>query len=272
MNLQLLIEQYIAHRRSLGEQGSTGYVLRAFGRAVGAGADIADVRGEQVDAFLAGTGPITRTWHDKYNTLRVFYRYAVSRGYVATAPLPVVIPKRPPPFVPYIFSHEDLRRLLQAVDSVQRRRSSLEPVTVRTIVLLLYGAGLRVREAVNLNRVDIDLEGSLLTVHQSKFGKTRLLPFGPQLGNALAQYAARTRSSTADAPFFTTLTGGRVRVGTLQRNYRYLCERAGVRRADGARYQPRLHDLRHNADCRIMPTGVRRMTARSGESRGFFAA
>jgi integrase/recombinase XerD len=246
MNLQLLIEQYITHRRSLGEaQGSNGRALRAFGRAIGAGADIADVRGQQVDAFLAGTGPITLNWHIKHSTLRAFYHYAVSRGYVATAPLPAVIPKRPPPFAPYIFSHEDLRRLLRAADSDPRRQTCLEPITMRTILLLLYGAGLRVREAVDLNRAHIDLDGSLLTVHQSKFGKTRLIPLGPQLGSVLARYATRPRPSPGDAPFFTTRTGARVKAETLQHNYRLLCERAAVCRADGARYQPRLHDLRH---------------------------
>jgi site-specific recombinase XerD len=246
MNLQQLIEQYITHRRSLGEdQGSNGCSLRAFGRVIGAEADIADVCGEQVDAFLAGTGPITLNWHIKHSVLRAFYHYAVSRGYVATAPLPAMIPKRPPPFAPYIFSHEDLRRLLQAVDSDPRRPGCLEPVTMRTILLLLYGAGLRVREAVDLNRADVDLGGSLLTVHHSKFGKTRLIPFGPQLGSALALYATRPRLATADAPFFTTRAGIRVKADTLQHNYRLLCERAGVCRADGARYQPRLHDLRH---------------------------
>jgi site-specific recombinase XerD len=246
MNLQLLIEQYITHRRSLGEsQGSNGRALRAFGRAIGAGADIADVRGEQVDAFLVGTGPITLNWHIKHGTLRAFYHYAVSRGYVATAPLPAVIPKRPPPFAPYIFSREDLRRLFQAADSDPHRHACLEPVTMRTTLLLLYGAGLRVREAVDLNHADVDLDGSLLTVHESKFGKTRLVPFGPQLGSSLARYATRVRPSAAEAPFFTTRAGARVKTDTLRHNYRLLCERAGVRREDGARYQPRLHDLRH---------------------------
>jgi site-specific recombinase XerD len=162
MNLQLLIEQYITHRRSLGEsQGSNGRALRAFGRAIGAGADIADVRGEQVDAFLVGTGPITLNWHIKHGTLRAFYHYAVSRGYVAAAPLPAVIPKRPPPFAPYIFSREDLRRLFQAADSDPHRHVCLEPVTMRTTLLLLYGAGLRVREAVDLNRADVDLDAPI---------------------------------------------------------------------------------------------------------------
>ena len=246
MKLQQLIEEFLAFRRSLGEsQVSNAVTLRAFSHAIGADADIADVRGEQVDAFLAGTGPITSNWHIKHSTLRVFYRFAISRGYVATAPLPAVIPKRPPPFVPYIFSHDDLRRLFAAAESDPRHRTCLEPVTTRTILLLLYGAGLRLREAVNLNCGNVDLDGSLLTVHQTKFGKTRLIPFGPELGSALARYAARARMPRAEAPFFTTRAGLQVKPNSLQHHFRFLCRHAGVCRTDGASEQPRLHDLRH---------------------------
>lgn len=246
MNLQQLIEQFISYRISMGEsQGANGRVLRAFGRAVGAGVDITGVSAEQVAAFLAGTGPLTRHWHFKHSILRVFYRYAISRGFVSVAPLLVVIPKHPPRFVPYIYSHEDLQSLLQAFDYDRPRWARLESVTLRTIVLLLYGTGLRVREAVHLNRIDVDLECSLLTVHQTKFHKSRLVPFGPQLRRSLAGYAARDQGARTEAPFFTTRAGMRVIQRTLNDNFRRHCTRAGVRRKDGARYQPRMHDLRH---------------------------
>lgn len=245
MNLQQLIEKYIAFRKSLGEhQDSNGRTLRAFGRAIGAKADIADIRAKQVDAFLAGTGPRTLTWHIKLSVLRPFYRYAVSRGYVAAAPLPTEIPKRPPAFVPFIYSHKNLRCLLKAALSDRRRQACLEPVTMHTLLLLLYSTGLRIQEAVDLNRTDVDLRNSLLTVRQTKFGKTRLVPFAPGLNRVLTAYAAR-HPSGASAPFFTTRSGIRMKPDTLQHNYRFLCTRAGVCRTDGARYQPRLHDLRH---------------------------
>ena len=118
---------------SLGAEFRTNAeVLRAFGRAAGARAAASEVRPAQVDAFLAGKGPRTRTWHKKLGILRAFYQYAVSRGYVAAAPLPVWVPKPPPPFVPYIYSHDELRRLLAAADADLRPRSALEPVTLRT--------------------------------------------------------------------------------------------------------------------------------------------
>ena len=75
---------------------------------------------------------------------------------------------------------------------------------MHTLLLTLYGAGLRVREAVNLDHADVDIVGSVLTIRQTKFGKTRLVPAGPRLGAALARYATRTSTPEAKSPFFTT--------------------------------------------------------------------
>lgn len=247
MNLSQLIEQYIAFRKSLGEiQNTNAGTLRMFGHFVGRTADIADVIPEQVNAFLAGKGQQTLTWHHKLGALRSFYRYAVSRNYVAAAPLPASIPKRPPAFIPYIFSRDDLRRLLRAIDCDTRRQVGLEPITVRTIVLLLYGTGLRVQEALNLNHRDVDLDAALLTIRQTKFGKTRLVPVGPKLRNALAKYASRFSAVALDTPFFKMRAGNRVNRQRLEINYRYFRARARIARTDGVRQQPRLHDLRHS--------------------------
>jgi integrase/recombinase XerD len=244
MNLQLLIKQYLGYRKSLGwkDCSESGY-LGGFGRFMGADADLADVSIERVQAFLAGAGPITSTWHTKHTTLRSFYRYAVSRGYVAAPPLPIAVPKRPSRFVPYIYSHEELRRLVQAVDSVRRRSDCcLEPITMRTILVLLYGAGLRIQEALDLDGTDVDLNGARLTIHQSKFSKTRWVPIGPQLRHALALYS---RAGEKDAPFFTTRDGARIRKEVVQEYFRILCQSALICRNGGTGQQPRLHDLRH---------------------------
>ncbi len=96
MNLSQLIEQYIAFRKSLGEiQATNAQTLRMFGRFIGIAADVAEVRSDQVSAFLAGKGQRTLTWHHKLGVLRSFYRYAVSRDYVPSAPLPTVTGKEP---------------------------------------------------------------------------------------------------------------------------------------------------------------------------------
>ena len=246
MNLQRLIEQYISYQRSLGSVYVTeARILRAFGRTRGPRASVAGVHVRHVDAFLGKARPVTRTWFTRFGCLRCFFRYAVSRGHVTTAPLPTTIPKRPPVFVPYIYSREELHRLLQVVKS-HPRSISLEPATIRTMILAYYGAGLRLCEAINLTRADVDLNRSILMIRNTKFGKTRLVPVGPQLGQALVQYdRSRPRGRQADAPFFATVKGGPVNIRVFEANFRVACDRAGIRRAGGARQQPRIHDLRH---------------------------
>ena len=85
MKLTQLIAQYVAFRKSLGQDfESDGRRLCTFSRFVGASAEIDSVKPPQVAAFLAGRGPITRYWHLKYRTLRGFFSYAVTRGYPAS--------------------------------------------------------------------------------------------------------------------------------------------------------------------------------------------
>jgi integrase len=156
------------------------------------------------------------------------------------------MPKRPPAFVPYIYTREEIHRLLQVIESYPRsNRSTLEPATIRTMILVYYGAGLRLREAINLIRTDVDLNGSVLMIRNTKFGKTRLVPVGPQLSRTLVQYdRTRPKRRPADAPFFTSTRGGPVHSLAIQKNFRLLCDRAGIRRTDTSE-QPRIHDLRH---------------------------
>lgn len=115
---------------------------------------------------------------------------------------------------------------------------------MRTVFLLLYGAGLRRQEALNLEWADVDWNASLLTIRRTKFLKTRLVPFGPQLGRVLAAYKqAQVRKMAG--PIFTTRTGVRIDPQVIQKYFRFICKRAKVFRTDSTRFQPRLHDLRH---------------------------
>jgi integrase/recombinase XerD len=251
MKLQPLIEQYLAFRQMLGARfRSTAEILRSFSRALGPETEVGAVTSTQIEAFLIGAGATPGAYRCKYCALLGLYRYAQSRGYVTAVPLPARLLQQPTPFVPYIYSNEELRRLVEVANSYQHPLCRLEPLTMRTIVLLLYGAALRVSEAVNLNRADVDLHQAVLTIRQSKFFKTRLVPFGQQLGQTLAQYAQSSRRSgvaTDDqSPFFTLRTGTRVKTDSLQHRFRLVCAQAGIRRSEGARYQPRLHDLRHS--------------------------
>ena len=252
MKLNQLIAQYVAFRKNLGAkfEGNEA-VLHTFTRVVGEGRHVGKVKPREVAAFLSGRGPVTRHWHRKYIVLRGFFRYAVSRGYLSVSPLPNTVPKLPERFKPYIYSREELRRLLDRVVAAQTRRFQMEAHTFRTLLLLLYGAGLRVSEALSLNLEDVDLQEAVLVIRDTKFFKTRLVPLGSELNGVMNEYAKRREkagySQSGNAPFFVTRLGARVPLYLLQRGFQRLRAQAGVRREDGARYQPRLHDLRHAA-------------------------
>jgi integrase/recombinase XerD len=250
VKLHDLATHYVAFRQALGERCQTaGVILRAFCRAAGPRTPVRRVRAEAVAAFLAGPGPITNSWHHRYSVLNGFFRFAVSRGHLDEAPLPAERPPRAPRLVPYIYSRDDLRRLLDAIPVFRRCPGWIAPATLRAIVLLLYGAGLRDGEALRLSADDVDVPNALLTVRATKFFKTRLVPLGRDLTQVLSDYA-RWRAEThpaagGPAPLFLYRNGSAIRLKRLQEVFRSLREYAGVRRRDGARFQPRLHDLRH---------------------------
>ena len=176
MKLSTLTSQYVAYKQAMGMRFHTeAHTLQSFCRAMSDIA-VADIAADRVHAYIAGVGPVTRFWHRKYEVLRGFYRFAIARGYAASAPLPQIIPK-PPQFVPYIFSHQELQRLLDASAYCENPRSKLQPYTCRMLILLLYGAALRIREALSLTLADVDLPARLLTIRASKFYQTRLVQF-----------------------------------------------------------------------------------------------
>jgi integrase/recombinase XerD len=247
MMLSVLAAQYVAHKQSMGMRFHTeARTLQSFCRTMG---DIlvAEIAVDRVQAFIAGAGPVTRFWHRKHEVLRGFYRFAMARGYAASSPLPRIIPK-PPQFVPYIFSQEEIQRLLDATACCENPRSKLQPYTLRMLLLLLYGAGLRIGEALFLTLANVDLPAGILTIHESKFYKTRLVPMSPALTGILATYmeqCAKEHPARPDAMLFLTRGGNPVVRHTAENIFSRLRVRAGVIRNDGGRYQPRLHDLRH---------------------------
>src|SRR5216684_5928692 len=208
MNLQAICEQYAAFRKTLGERFETnGCQLKAFCRAMGPNIDIAEVSPEKVNTFLVGKGPLTTSWYVRHNALLGFYRYAISRGLVATSPLPLAVPKQLPAFQPYIYSPVELRRILDSIGSCRRRRSHLDAPTMRCLVLLMYGAALRTSEALSLTIGDVDLSCGVLTVRDSKFFKTRLVPIGPKTVQMLAEHGSR-RERCSRRPTHRSLWGG----------------------------------------------------------------
>jgi len=250
MTLNEIVLRYVAFRKSMGDDFSSAEsVLKTFCRRVGEDVELADITANHVQAFLVGTGAISGYWRRKYDALRGLYRYAISRGFIDKEPLPSSA-IRSPRFKPHIYTDDEVRRLLNAIPSCLDPPRKLEPHTLRSILLLLYGAGVRIGEVVSLTVADVDVSASVITIRNTKFHKTRIVPLGPQLSQIIADYAARRAAAGhltgAEAPFFVLRRGASTSVQIVQCAFRRLCKQAGVLRQDGARYQPRLHDMRHS--------------------------
>ncbi|GLR46268.1 hypothetical protein GCM10007880_67860 [Mesorhizobium amorphae] len=113
MTLREAIEQYILWRQAHGAKFTTAANLLRHFLKYADGEDTCDaVTTTKILAFLAGKGPLARYRENKYYALAGFWRHAISRGHATCSPLPNSEPKSPPRRPPYIYSHEELRRLL----------------------------------------------------------------------------------------------------------------------------------------------------------------
>lgn len=249
MRLQELVEAYLGFKASLGMRyRSQSAVLRAYCRVMG-DIDIEDVRSDAVLVFITGTGPVTTRWLECYRVLDGFYRYAIGRGFTKRSPLPTDIPRHPPSFVPYVYTVDELRRLVAATDILQTPLSPMLAHTMRSLLLLLYGTGMRIGEALSLTLRDVDLKNSILTVRDAKFFKTRVVPIGPRLAIVLTDYLSCRRQLPMpdgdNSAFLATRTGLHLDYKRVNKLFCRLRRAAQIQRESTARYQPRIHDIRH---------------------------
>lgn len=249
MKLDMAVEEYIQHKQVAGcSLATVSRVLRAFLRNTG-NLDLNALRSEHAEAFLPVHGEkVTSGWFPKYAALDRFLRFAISRGYMEHRILPTSLPDRPPQFVPYIYSTEDMRRLLSVPDSHYSHSCPISPDTMRTLILLLYGTGLRLGEAVRLTHEDADFKNAALTIRETKFGKSRLVPIGKDVVSILRLHRKRHRprfGCERPPTLLATKIGMNIRNDHADHEFQWLRREAGVLRFDSARYQPRLHDFRH---------------------------
>jgi integrase/recombinase XerD len=248
MTLSPCIEEYVRHRRSLGVCFHGEQVrLRAFVKCVG-DLTLADVTPEAVRRYIDGKGPVTQSWFCRFHTVAGFYRFAMARQYTDHAPLPPRLPKPPAEFIPYIYSEQDVRALLDAVDARYEEDWLVRPQTVRTLLLLLYATGLRISEALALEMTDVDLAEAILTIRETKFYKTRLVPIGADLAGVLGRYREQQdgkRARPLHDRFLSDHQGRPILRQTAELVFKRVREQAGLERPTCRTSRPRLHDFRH---------------------------
>ena len=152
---------------------------------------------------------------------------------------------------PYLYTDEDIAALLAATS---RLRTGHRAATYRTLIGLLVVTGMRVGEAIALERHDFDAEQGLITVRQGKLDKSRALPLHPTASAAVRQYLHREDRPPArdTAALFVSTAGTRLLYCNVQQTFRTLVRRAGLR-PHAAACRPRLHDIRHRfAVCRLL--------------------
>jgi integrase len=125
---------------------------------------------------------------------------------------------------------------------------------------LIGVTGLRLSEAIGLQRDDVDLDNGVLTVRQTKFGKSRLVPLHPTARVALRSYAKRRDAhlgSRYGAHFFVAERGGRLLHQYVHRVFWRLSRETGLRRP-GDHTGPRVHDFRHRFAIRTLLSWYRK--------------
>lgn len=161
---------------------------------------------------------------------------------------PMPGPRRyPPPRPPYIYSGEEIGRILDAALRLGPG-GSLQPRAFHALLALLYGSGLRISEALQLNVDDVDVEQALLLIREAKFYKSRWIPLSPSvatcLGRHLDERVASGFPADADSAVFINCYGRRYSYSTVSKTFRTLLRELGLRGPPGTP-GPGLHDLRH---------------------------
>ncbi len=255
------IEAYLTAKRALGMRfANEERTLRLLDRFVAAKglATMRDVTPSMVDEFLASRPrKSARSYNHLQGTVRRLWTGCPSRESRASSDTAATHDAKP---VAGLRCSSPIRRcdssstlqVRQLLDAAARLGeqpgfTSLAAATYRTAFAVLYCLGLRVGEVSRLQLGDVDLSARTLVVRRTKFGKDRLVPFGPRLARELEAYLAmRRRGRTPlNASVFPGVRGAAVSTNSMRRVFGRLCREVGVGASDSGA-PPRVHDLRRS--------------------------
>ena len=240
-----MVSDYLTIRRAL------GFKLVEHQRLLPQFASFLEQAGaETVTTTLALDWAIRTNGNDSWKAARLsiargFARYLRTIDPATEIPPEGLLCAQPQYAIPYLYSEQEVARLLQAAAMM---RPPLRAATFTTIIALLAVSGMRIGETLALDRGDVDLEEGVLTIRDTKFGKSRQLPLHPTTTTALADYARvrdRLCPNATSPSFFVSTHASRPDKSTIQTGFRQLRTAAGITGRPGGG-GARLHDLRHS--------------------------
>ena len=189
-------------------------------------------------------------WARRLSFVRGFARYRSATDPRTQIPPQGLLPFQPQRARPYLYSDDEIGRLLRAALDMTYRfeRGALRPWVFHCLYGLLSVSGLRLGEALNLELRDVDLQSAVLTIRGAKFGKERLVPLHASTCKVLERYLVRRSRHWADRPvssyLFVSSWGNRLDAGEVHRTFYALSRQIGLRGPSDS-HGPRLHDMRH---------------------------
>jgi integrase len=248
------IAQFIAQKRVLGRRYDVEEkTLRLFDRYLVEQKvkRPGHVTPEVIEAFLASRPRHRpRSYNHLLSTVRRLFDWLVTQGLLDRSPVRAGPRRQTSARIPFIFDAPMARRLLQSAKELpDNARAPFRGPTYRTIFAILYGLGLRVGEVCRLRLSDVDWTRHVLVIRQTKFYKSRLVPFGPRMAALLEEYhKARLGSAGTlppDAPLFSFTARGEINPMTVSQAFHALVPSLELEIPPGCS-PPRLHDLRHS--------------------------
>ena len=254
-SLRTALKEYLALHRSLGfKYDRTAWELERF-------ADFVERKGvSYITTELAlewATLPASAhpsNWAKRLAFVRRFARHLSASDPRVTVPPRHLLPYPYCRRSPYLYRDQDIKRILEAARQLHSTRG-LRPLTFSTLYALYAATGLRTGEALKLDRQDVDLDRGVLTIRDSKFGRTRYVPLHLSAQRALERYAQerdRLCPKPATPAFFLSDAGTRISVQTAHKTFRKLTRHIGLRSRSKRARGPRITDLRHRLAIRTL--------------------
>lgn len=242
--------QHLTLRRSLGYlYVSSEYTLDAFDQFLAKHfSNCKVITRQMVVGYLDTTRhklPLTRA--DHVSAIRQFCRYMLQFDLATYIPEKGLVGPARVQVKPHIFTQEEVCKVMQQAMQLNVHCEIL-PYTYSMIIGLLWVTGMRIGEVVRLKIEDIDTDNGVLTIRQTKFFKSRMIPLLPSTTQQLIAYIERRSccgySSTPTDSVFINNRGKACTISTTPKTLRTLMSRAGLK-TDRNR-TPRVHDLRHS--------------------------